>query len=252
MTSAGDKISMFGLFVSIIPRSFPLSPPRFLRYNSWFSFSLASVFLPTQAQLEMESDKRKFTDLDQDESGPPKKKVIGPSLPPAAQSVESKPSPVEESDSESDSDDDFGPSMPPPEGGSIDHEQISQPPPNRMAPKDEKTESQRDQWMLHPPEQSDWAKKIDPTQLRNRKFQTGKSAGSASSKAVDASWVETPEERIRRLGDAVMGVGQPSNSPNPPVKNNAGQSKSMEEKIKKFQVSHQARGRPGLQLVSLD
>lgn len=197
----------------------------------------------------MESDKRKFTDLDQDESEPPKKKVIGPSLPPVTQSVESNPSPVEESGSESDSDDDFGPSMPPPEGVSIDNGPIAQSSSSRVAPKDENIESQRDQWMLHPPEQSDWAKKIDPTQLRNRKFQTGKSAGSAGPKTVDSSWIETPEERMRRLGDAVMGVGQPSNSPNPPVKNNAGQVKSMEEKIKRFQVSHQAGVGPGLRLI---
>lgn len=100
--------------------------------------------------------------------------------------------------------------------------------------------------MLNPPEQSDWASKIDPTQLRNRKFQTGKSArsgGGGASKNLDAAWVETPEEKLRRLEDAVMGVGAPSSggsgggSAQSSGKTNVEKDRAMEEKIKKYNVS---------------
>ncbi|KAJ5563845.1 hypothetical protein N7513_000087 [Penicillium frequentans] len=179
----------------------------------------------------MEPDKRKFVSDGEDQLSSPKRRVIGPALPPAAQSPESKASSAE---SETDSDDDFGPSMPPPHG--VSGQQI-QPPlsDSSSVPSEEKKESQRDQWMLHPPEQSDWANKIDPTQLRNRKFQTGKSARTSATKQVDSSWVETPEERMRRLGDEVMGVGTHPRSPSKPSSNSeARRAQAMEEQIKKF------------------
>ncbi|KAJ5714317.1 uncharacterized protein N7483_011498 [Penicillium malachiteum] len=183
----------------------------------------------------MESEKRKIDDH-KDNPGPLKKRVLGPSLPPAAQPSDSKTSSAEDSDS--DSDDDFGPSLPPPNGVAVKNEQPLQPSTNSTVPKSEQAETQRDQWMLNPPEQSDWANKIDPTQLRNRKFQTGKSARTTTSKNVDSSWTETPEERMRRIGDQVMGIGNPSNNSNPPSQSRSSQAQaqaqSMGEKIKKF------------------
>ena len=164
-----------------------------------------------------------------------KRRVIGPTLPPPAHSPGSKASSAE---SETDSDDDFGPSMPPPHGVSGQQIQQPTPDPSSAASNYEKKESQRDQWMLHPPEQSDWATKIDPTQLRNRKFQTGKSARTSATKQADSSWVETPEERMRRLGDEVMGVGGHSRSSSKPSSNSeARRAQAMEEQIKKFNVS---------------
>lgn len=181
----------------------------------------------------MESDKRKFISDEEDQTASSKKRVIGPTLPPAAQSPESKASSAE---SETDSDDDFGPSMPPSNGVSGQQIQPTLPGSSSVASDHEKKESQRDQWMLHPPEQSDWATKIDPTQLRNRKFQTGKSARTSATKQVDSSWVETPEERMRRLGDEVMGVGGHSKS-KPSSNSEARRAQAMEEQIKKFNVS---------------
>lgn len=181
----------------------------------------------------MESDKRKWAVSGEDEQSPPKKRVIGPSLPPPTQSSSAE-------DSETDSDDDFGPSLPPPEGASIDQAQSLNNLRSSTSPKHDtkQPDTQRDQWMLHPPEQSDWASKIDPTQLRNRKFQTGKSARTATSKQADSSWVETAEERMRRLGDQVMGVGTSSNNSNQPSsKSKAGNAEAMEDKIKKYNVS---------------
>lgn len=171
----------------------------------------------------------------------PKKRVIGPSLPPSTSpSEQPKPQSDSGSDSESD-DDDFGPSLPPPHGQaaptSADQPANSQ---STLPEALEKKEGQRDQWMLHPPEQSDWASKIDPTQIRSRKFQTGRSARSATSKEVDASWTETPQERMRRLGDEVMGVSAPSGTTKAPASSSgtsAARAKAMEDRIKKFNVS---------------
>jgi hypothetical protein len=160
------------------------------------------------------ADKRKFDD---DHSGS-KRRVIGPSFPSASASAS-------DSDSDSDSDDGFGPAPPPPSGAA--------PMPVPETPEVvEAKESQRDQWMTEPPSQSDWATKIDPTQLRNRKFNSGKSA--TAPKKMDASWVETPEERMKRLQDAVMGVGSSEQTGKQSAASN---TKLMEDKIKKYRVS---------------
>lgn len=180
------------------------------------------------------TEKRKFDGEDGDaQSNAPKKRVIGPSLPPSASAQPEHETSGSESDSESD--DDFGPGLPPPAGTSM--APVEQPVGQSDAPAREKKESQRDQWMLAPPDGSDWASKIDPTQIRNRKFNTGRSARSGGSKEVDSSWVETPEERMRRLGDAVMGVGTPSGDAKQPKASSTARDKSMEERIKKYNVS---------------
>lgn len=68
--------------------------------------------------------------------------------------------------------------------------------------------------MLAPPTKLDWGSRIDPTKLKNRKFQTGKSAarkgngetGNSGGAGVDRLWTETPEQRRVRLRDEVLGV----------------------------------------------
>lgn len=195
----------------------------------------------------MESSEKRKLDAEEDgdpQTGAPspKKRVIGPSLP-SSTSPSAQPEPQSnsgsDSGSDSESDDDFGPSLPPSQGGSA-AAPIEQSADNRSAPPNvhEKKDSQRDRWMLQPPEQSDWARNLDPTQIRNRKFQTGRSARSATSKQVDASWMETPEERMRRLGDEVMGVSAPSSDDKKPASSSsAARAKSMEDRIKEFNVS---------------
>lgn len=185
------------------------------------------------------SEKRKF-DAEPDGGSPaeapsPKKRVIGPSLPPSASAP---PESQSNGGSDSDSDDDFGPTLPPSHGDSAPP--VEQSMDNRPALPEvhAKKESRRDQWMLQPPEQGDWTSKIDPTQIKNRKFQTGRSARSATSRQVDSSWMESPEERMRRLGDEVMGVGAPSGDTNQPTtSSSAARAKSIEEKIQKYNVS---------------
>ncbi|KAJ5742162.1 hypothetical protein N7533_011571 [Penicillium manginii] len=189
-------------------------------------------------------DKRKLSDdPSEGQTLPsPKRRILGPSLPPPTENTPadsaSNSDAASGSDSD-DSDDDFGPSLPPPAGQSMAPTAIPASSAHSNTPdKEQKPETQRDDWMLHPPENSDWASKIDPTQLRNRKFQTGKSARSATagSKGLDAAWVETPEEKLRRLEDQVMGVGAPSSGPTQSLAGNfnAAKDKEMEEKIKKY------------------
>lgn len=168
--------------------------------------------------------KRKFDDGVDPTPIAKHKKVIGPSLPPPAATDPSisdsggdsddnfgptrpPPNPSSDGDSGSDSDDDFGPGLPPsgPLAGSNEAGPDASSMNRASSVTETEAENQRDQWMLHPPTQSDWASKIDPTQLRNRRFNTGKSA--TASKKMDSSWVESPEERMKRLQDAVMGVG---------------------------------------------
>lgn len=174
------------------------------------------------------TDKRKLPDLEENGKAP-RKRVMGPSLPPQADNDSS-------SQSEDESDDDFGPSLPPPQGASpmpSQSEQQPDPPKSSI----EKKEA-RDQWMVEPPAHGDWASKIDPTQLRNRKFQ-GKSNASGVSKQLDASWVESPEERLRRLGDQVMGVATSTDPKHQSTSNSdAARAAAMEERIHKFNVSY--------------
>ncbi|KAJ5129193.1 uncharacterized protein N7515_005232 [Penicillium bovifimosum] len=178
--------------------------------------------------------KRKLNETEGDqqiESVSKQRKVIGPCLPPsqdAAHTMNSKTG--SDSDDDDDDDDDFGPSLPP----SAPLEDFTQPEPKITntadVPSSEEKESQRDQWMLQPPTHSDWASKVDPTQLRNRKFNTGKAA--SAPKHMDSSWVETPEERMRRLQDAVMGVSSSTHQ----ATNQVGSSKTklVAEKIQKY------------------
>ncbi|KAF9240148.1 hypothetical protein DTO013E5_8284 [Penicillium roqueforti] len=177
----------------------------------------------------MEStDKRKFdetTDDSQPGSVAKQRKVIGPSLPPPQEADAASETSRDDDD---DDDDDFGPSLPPSGPVSSVRQESTAPDISKSAEKEK--ENQRDQWMLQPPSHSDWSSKVDPTQLRSRKFNTGKSA--TASKDLDSSWVETPEERMRRLQDAVMGVAaskkQPGDYKGP------SNAKMMEDQIKKY------------------
>ncbi|KAJ5587949.1 uncharacterized protein N7459_003714 [Penicillium hispanicum] len=184
------------------------------------------------------NEKRKFDSPEDDIEGKispsPKRRVIGPSLPPPT-SLSGPDQTQSHSQSDSDSDDDFGPSLPPANGDSTAPQDQPEHKSTPSKAKSDSIESRRDQWMLQPPDNSDWANKIDPTRVQSRKFQTGKSAHAKSSKQADPSWVETPEERMRRLQDEVMGVSASSdNTGESSSITNTSRAKAMEEKIKKF------------------
>ena len=214
-----------------------------------FSFLLPTFLSLSLSLSSMASDKRKFHENEEsrvDERGSIKKRVIGPALPQNRNSLDNdndnddrNSNSNSSSHSDDDSDDDFGPSLPPPQGvfTPLDKPEQQQQQQQQPASEARSEKETRDQWMLQPPAHGDWASKVDPTQLRNRKFQ-GKATGS-TSKQLDASWVESPEDRLKRLGDAVMGVA-PSGDTGPSKSTSEGATKAalMEEKIRKFNVSH--------------
>lgn len=151
-----------------------------------------------------DSRKRKFNDTadshDGDQTG--KRKIIGPALP---SEHDQKTSHDDDSD---DSDDDIGPILPP---SGTEHLRLDNKPDDAgLLPKENQIHTnsrQRDEWMLQPPEESDWTSRVDPTKLRNRKFQTGRSAkGPPVANRVDSSWTESPEQKMERIRDEVMGV----------------------------------------------
>ena len=69
--------------------------------------------------------------------------------------------------------------------------------------------------MLAPPTSSSGARDAaaavgpDPTKLRARKFASGRAAAASEAHAggVSSIWTETPEEKRKRLADAVLGRG---------------------------------------------
>lgn len=147
------------------------------------------------------------------DSASKRRRIIGPALPPAplAERPSTPPSPAH---STSSSDDDFGPSLPPAPGShgarveAKERRQREEEAAGREAAK----KPQREEWMLVPPTQDDWSSRVDPTKLKNRKFNTGKGSKAPASQGGNDNtvWTETPEQKRKRLEDEVMGVKKPA------------------------------------------
>ncbi|KAF0326608.1 hypothetical protein K4K61_012268 [Colletotrichum sp. SAR11_59] len=129
----------------------------------------------------------------------PPKQPIGPTLPPAAHQGGND-------GSSSDSEDDYGPALP----SSTTSAQRAQAAAvaAAAAAASGPAAPQRDDWMLAPPTQSGYQER-DPTKLKNRKFASGKSSSAAggSGGGISSIWTETPEQKRKRLEDAVLGRG---------------------------------------------
>lgn len=130
---------------------------------------------------------------------PALRRTHGPAPPPASLSERPSPPP---SDSD-DSDDDYGPALPTaasrgPIGPSL-------PPPTTAAPE----RLQRDDWMLAPPSASNGYQERDTTKIKSRKFASGATATTRpkDGAGISSIWTETPEEKAKRLADAVLGRG---------------------------------------------
>lgn len=211
----------------------------------------------------VESKKRKLNETlsgDHDGSAQTTKRTIGPSLPPsndpeitgngddsdsddigptndtgiAATNGNDDPDSGDDSGS-----DDIGPVLPTgcersQPGSRIDTNSFEMPSGENRA---DTGKNQRDEWMLHPPEKSDWTSKVDPTKLRNRKFQTGKSARAPSAAGgADMAWVENSEQKLGRKKDEVLGI-----STSMPAGNESDRTPKMtqefQSKLQKFSVS---------------
>ena len=81
-----------------------------------------------------------------------------------------------------------------------------------------------------PPTQDDLAR-MDPTKMRARKFNTGKSAGGSGG-GMSTIWTETPEQKLKRLQDEAMGIAAHSNSDT--SKKESRRSKAEEEKARRL------------------
>jgi len=147
------------------------------------------------------------------ESAKPRR-IIGPAAPPAPLSERPFTEPEPGADSSSSDDDDFGPSLPPAPGSAkhVAETQRQQDLKDDLAAREAEKKPQREEWMLVPPKQDDWSARVDPTKLRNRKFNTGKGSKAPMQKSGDenALWTETREQKRRRLEDEVMGVKKPA------------------------------------------
>ncbi|KAF6837735.1 hypothetical protein CPLU01_02844 [Colletotrichum plurivorum] len=130
----------------------------------------------------------------------PPKQPIGPALPPSGHNA------AADDGSSSDSDDDYGPALP----SSTTSAQRAQAAAvvAAAAAASGPAAPQRDDWMLAPPTQSGYNER-DPTKLKNRKFASGKSSSAAggSGGGISSIWTETPEQKRKRLEDAVLGRG---------------------------------------------
>lgn len=188
-----------------------------------------------------------------------RRKVIGPALPPPTSNNNSDQD--SDNDSGSDSDDDFGPSLPPPEGSVPQQAQAqanvqtqaqsSHQATNTSQETESKATPKRDAWMLAPPTSDSDRSRVDPTKIRNRKFQSGPRVGNAPSGGggVDSAWTETPEEKMRRLQDEAMGVrasaragGGPGPGPEASVEDEKA-AQAMREKVARY--NRRVRGDEG-------
>ncbi|KAK0730342.1 hypothetical protein B0H67DRAFT_561329 [Lasiosphaeris hirsuta] len=169
---------------------------------------------------------------------PAPRRVLGPAPPPA--DLSQRPTTGPDSDSDSDSDDGYGPALP----SAAESRRAHNPtvPLFARSQPEEPAASKRDDWMVVPPTSSGYTAP-DPTKLKNRKFASGRSAENKPTGGVSSIWTETPEEKARRLANAVLGREDPttaSDTPSGPLKK-ARSRRADESKIKAF--TEQTRGR---------
>lgn len=183
--------------------------------------SIGPSLPPTAASGSNTDEIALNSDSDDDDTGPappppskeaapkptaqPPRRVMGPAPPPADLASRPTTAPDSESDSE-DSDDDYGPALP--GAAPANRNAAAGPSLPRAAAAPEKPA--RDDWMLAPPEPTGYQER-DPTKIKARKFASG--AGATSRPAggggggISKIWTETPEEKAKRLADAVLGRG---------------------------------------------
>ncbi|KAF5027748.1 hypothetical protein F66182_126 [Fusarium sp. NRRL 66182] len=181
--------------------------------------------LPTSNKDEIGLDSESDSDTGPAPPAPPKP-TVGPAPPPAE--LLQRPTGPPDSEDDSDSEDDYGPALP---GASNANKPTIGPqlPSAEPAP-------QRDSWMLAPPTASGYSER-DPTKIRNRKFASKPSNSSSGSAAVSAIWTETPEEKLKRLQDSVLGRADK----NAEVEPKGGKSKEEEERNRKISANIQSQ-----------
>ncbi|KAH6609317.1 hypothetical protein Trco_002663 [Trichoderma cornu-damae] len=152
---------------------------------------------------------------------------------PAAPAPAPAPAPAnpdsESSEGDDDDDDDFGPSLP-----SASAPRARQIGPS-LPPSELDGAPRRDEWMLAPPPPSSTFSERDTTRIRARKFASkpGPSPSPSSAAAGPSSiWTETPEEKLKRLQDSVLGRTGPASD--------AGAPPGLEDERRKKQLRDEA------------
>lgn len=143
-----------------------------------------------------------------DPSNTAPRRVLGAAPPPAPLSQRPPGSPSPPSDHDSSSEDDYGPALPSTNPSSRNTSHL----PSRRPPTPPPAAPKRDDWMLAPPTAPSSRTVPDPTKLKPRKFASSSKAPSSGS-GVSSIWTETPEEKARRLANAVLGREDPSTNP---------------------------------------
>ncbi|KAI9783448.1 MAG: hypothetical protein M1816_001372 [Peltula sp. TS41687] len=173
-----------------------------------------------------------------------RRRVIGPSLPPAPLN-EQPDAPAESDGEDSSSDGDVGPALPTPKDLMNNRDWQTQ---SSLATQDlnsakAKEKPQREEWMLVPPKEADWTSRVDPTKLRNRKFNTGMGAKAPTQKSGGdhTLWTETPEQKRQRLADEMMGVRKPAaeEEASPSQRNhNSAEDQATARRIQEYNERH--------------
>lgn len=181
----------------------------------------------------------------------PARSAIGPALPPPVASNDdleaepdanrpaSRPKPqaapgptAASADSDSDSDD-YGPSLP---SASAQRARAIGP----SLPATDDPAPQRDSWMLAPPPAGGGYSERDPTRIRTRKF-ASKPAGAAPAPGAPSVWTETPEEKLRRLQNAVLGRSDSDADAAANNRSSGAKSERDEERDRKIAASIEAQ-----------
>ncbi|KAI1119253.1 hypothetical protein F5Y14DRAFT_397166 [Nemania sp. NC0429] len=205
------------------------------------------------AAPQANTDEIRLDSEDEDDVGPAPpepKRIHGPAPPPAALSERPPAAPDSET---SDSDDDYGPAL----ASSTSHQQRQARARALEAAEAEAAASRgpkRDDWMLAPPT-ADGYRAADPTKLKARRFNSGPRASASGSgggggggSEISSIWTETPEEKRKRLENAVLGRDTGSASANPHrsshVPSKAGTKEAAAEQTARIQSFTEAtRGR---------
>lgn len=177
-----------------------------------------------------------------------KPRVIGPSMPPPEFSKkyeDNEHGKVDEEDSGSD--DDIGPALPsaaeePDDTNRIDAEQTTA----ETHSQTDAAKLTRDDWMLAAPSGSDWTSRVDPTKLRNRKFDTNAKGGSApSGPGGKDMWSETPEQKRQRLQNEVLGIAGPEKGVSQPQQSGrparTDEDEEKERRIREYNERHRGQ-----------
>ncbi|KAK0384057.1 hypothetical protein NLU13_8146 [Sarocladium strictum] len=179
------------------------------------------------------------SDSDESDTGPAPPPSIGPTRPSAAAAV------PKDDDSDSDSDD-YGPALPsskPKIGPSL--------PPSATDTSSGPQAPQRDDWMLAPPTSSAGYAERDPSKLRARKFASKPSSGGSKADAeISSIWTETPEEKLKRLQDSVLGRSSGAGSTKQSASAAAAEKKSREDAERDRRIAENIeRSKKGKSLV---